>query len=512
MADTSVQLAAAQSAPRAPPVEPAGPSRLESLTRRKPRRPASLPESQTIYLSNDDSMSLSSAQRIETAIEQFLPIPRQHLRPHEFLNYFHFETKEVAEGKTFSVRADLVPGMEPGTWTLGLAVAGRRVSRTERCRATITLVIDVSGSMSGAGKMDYLKRGLKRMAEELRPGDMVNLVEFDNQVFVPLENFVVGRDDSQLFIEAVDALRPRGGTNLHAGLNHGYLLAERYFNSGTCNKIILITDARTNRGVTSKQMISEVGRQLDARGIELSGVGVGRYFNDSLLDRLTEKGRGAYLFLGSPRAAERVFGEGFVSLLETVARDVRFKLVLPPSLRMKVFYGEEASTVKQEVKAIHYFAGTTQLFLSDLEETRRGLEAQDVITLEAEFLDPRTGDPRVESFAFSVGGIRKASSDNVGKARALMAFTDMLRDLAPHAQRRIPSSGRRPAEGWEPPKADSRWAGRCQDGLRRVEEQLAAASRIDHEHDRIRELASMFCLRFGEAAIRTNRFAPPGRE
>ena len=47
----------------------------------------------TFYLSNDDSMSLSSAQRIEYAIEKGLPVPRAHIRPHELLNYYTFEPR-----------------------------------------------------------------------------------------------------------------------------------------------------------------------------------------------------------------------------------------------------------------------------------------------------------------------------------------------------------------------------------------------------------------------------------
>ena len=46
-----------------------------------------------------------------------------------------------------------------------------------------------------------------------------------------------------------------------------------------------------------------MSRFYDSRRIRLSGVGVGSSFNDYLLDRLTERGKGAYVFLGSDAAS-----------------------------------------------------------------------------------------------------------------------------------------------------------------------------------------------------------------
>ncbi len=494
-----------------PPAQPesSGDAPLASSAAADPSPPK--PAAQTIYLSNDDSMSLSSAQRVEMAIERFLPIPMQHLRPHEFLNYFQFHTEPVAPGRTFSVRGDLVRGDEPDTWTLALAVAGRSVDRSTRSRATLTLVVDVSGSMRSEGKMAYLKRGLTRMIEELRPGDLVNVVEFDNRAFVSLENFVVGRDDAELLRLTISELRPRGGTNLHAGLTTGYRLAKRYKLAGSRNKVILITDALTNVGRTSPRLLAEVGQQIDREGIELSGVGVGQRFNDRLLDRLTERGRGAYVFLGSERVTERVFGRDFTSLLETVARDVRFKLVLPPSLRMKTYYGEEASTVREEVKTIHYFAGTRQLFLSDLEQVRPPADG-DVIVLEAEYRDPASGAERRERFEFKVGAIRRGAAPNPAKGKALMALTDLLAELGPVAPRRVPVVGGRIRPGWHPPPRAAAQAPRCAAGLDKVEQRLAGADPSDAEVERIRVLGRTFCERFGQVkANRVNRFAPKGR-
>jgi hypothetical protein len=118
---------------------------------------------QAIYLSNDDTMSLSSAQRVIFAIDKFLPLPLAHIRPHELLNYFSFETAPVPPQDDFSVLADIAPDpKQAGIYNLALAIKGRPVDLQARRNANLTFVVDRSGSMSDEGRMDYLKRGMTR--------------------------------------------------------------------------------------------------------------------------------------------------------------------------------------------------------------------------------------------------------------------------------------------------------------------------------------------------------------
>jgi len=382
------------------------------------------------YLSNDDTMSLSSAQRVIYAIDHFLPLPAEHIRPHELLNYFSFDTAPVAETDDFSVHATVAPDpTKEGIHTLALAVRGRPMGVDDRRNANLAFVIDRSGSMASEGRMDYLKRGLKRSLNELKPGDLVHLVLFDNRVCTPIENFVVGRDSRRVLEQAIDQLEPRGATDLQAGLAEGYAAADRAYQPTYTNRVVMVTDAQTNSGVTDAELISTVGQFYDRRQIRLSGVGVGASFNDALLDRLTERGRGAYVFLGSPAEVDAVFGPRFVSLVETTALDVHFQLHLPPSLRMDVFYGEESSTVKEDVQAIHYFANTSQLFLSDVMARDGALPEQDSVMLTIEYDEPESGEGRVEEFAFNLG---EMSSDarNVAKGRMLIHFVDGLAWMA----------------------------------------------------------------------------------
>jgi Ca-activated chloride channel homolog len=443
-----------------------------------------------IYLSNDDTMSLSSAQRVIFAIDNFLPLPLAHIRPHELLNYFSFDTAEVKDGYDFSVEGEVAPdSRERDIYTLGLAVRGRPVDRASRRNAAITFVIDRSGSMSDEGRMTYLKQGMLRMVDELKTGDVVHLVLFDHDVCVPAENFVVGRDNIGMLKKAINALEPRGSTDLQRGLSKGYEIADRSYQQGFSNRVVMITDALTNTGVTDEQMISMISKYYDARQIRLSGVGVGRDFNDSLLDKLTERGKGAYVFLGSAEEVDAVFGARFISLIETTALDVRFRLHLPPSLRMNVFYGEESSTVKKDVQEIHYFANTSHLFLSDLMAQGGMLRPQDWVMLTIEYRDPESGEPLQEEYAFSLESLAQRDR-NVEKARVIMTWIDML---AAMAARPVPPGvyHRSSAGAWQDPDG---WQ-RCEDGEKELEK-LARNVADDPEIGRVKVLWNKYCARY----------------
>lgn len=442
---------------------------------------------QATYLSNDDTMSLSSAQRVIFAIDKFLPVPLEHIRPHELLNYFSFETAEVAPTDDFSVLPEIAKDpKQDGIYNLALAIRGRPVDKQARRNGNLTFVVDRSGSMSDEGRMDYLKRGMRKMMGELKTGDLVNVVLFDHEVCVPVENFVVGRDKPEVLEKAIERMKPRGSTDVHAGLTRGYELADRGYQHTYNNRVVLVTDALANTGNTDPRTMSMVAKYYDERKIRLSGVGVGTEFNDALLDKLTERGKGAYVFLGSEAEVDAVFGPRFISLLETTAMDVHFQLHLPPSLRMNVFYGEESSAVKEDVQAIHYFANTSQLFLSDLMARGKKLRPQDQIMLTIEYEDPESGQKMVEERAFQLAEIEREAY-NIRKGRLLIAWADRLALMAsrPQPLGTAPVAGAWiDADGWQ----------QCEQGKADLRDMAQGMN--DPEVTRVLSLWDKFCARY----------------
>jgi hypothetical protein len=157
---------------------------------------------------------------------------------------------------------------------------------------------------------------------------------------------------------------------------------------------------------------------------------VGSGFRDDVLDMLAEKGRGAYVYLGSDAVVDRMFGAGFESLTRTVADDVQIALDLPDALGMLRFHGEEASTDPADVQRVQYGAGTSQVFLQDLYARESELAPTDELVLTITWRNALTGEPDAQRFAWPVHELVGADARNLTKAQALMAWSDVLIDHA----------------------------------------------------------------------------------
>jgi hypothetical protein len=227
---------------------------------------------------------------------------------------------------------------------------------------------------------------------------------------------------------------------------------------------------------------------------------VGSDFNDALLNGMTERGRGAYVFLGSEAEVDAVFGARFTSLIETVANDVHFQLHLPPSLGMNVFYGEESSVEKSDVLPIHYFSGTSQLFLSDLAARGGHLRPQDSVMLSVDYEDPESGERRQEEFAFNLGQISEQTR-NVQKARLILSFIDGVKDTTQSS----PEQTNYQRGGW----VDAYASTQCNRGRTSLENQARALAG-DAEVKRVLGLWETYCSRYAPAETPRNPVRRPG--
>jgi len=319
--------------------------------------------------------------------------------------------------------------------TLRLAVDVTAAS-PPRKPVDLTVLVDRSGSMSAEGRMSYTRRALQQAVNQLQPGDRLDLAVFDHSVCTPIRDFVVGRDSPSLVSQQLAALSPRGSTDLDSGLRHAYQLARGHKGQrDAMGRVMVFTDAILNTGQIDPHVVTEVGKAMDQHGIRLTGVGVGRSFRDDVLDKLTEKGRGAYVFLGSEAVVDRLFGAGFDSLIHTVAEDVRFAVHLPDSLGMKTFHGEESSRDPADVTPVMLAAGSHQVFFSDLAIRGHQLSWNDRIVFDASWTDPDTGRRAGTSYSWRVGEVLGSPDRDARKAAALMAWSDLLVDRAMGGER-----------------------------------------------------------------------------
>ncbi len=99
------------------------------------------------------------------------------------------------------------------------------------------------------------------------------------------------------------------------------------------NRIVLCTDGDFNVGTTSdEELVSLVERNAKENRVFLTclGYGMGNY-NDSMMEKITNKGNGNYAMIDTELEAKKVMVEQVNATLMTVAKDVKIQVEFNPN-------------------------------------------------------------------------------------------------------------------------------------------------------------------------------------
>ncbi len=250
--------------------------------------------------------------------------PPESVRVEEYVNSFDYDY--LAPRRGLNVQADGGPSpYDAGNIIVRLGVQAERVASADRPNASLTFVVDTSGSMDRAGRLGLVKTALSRLSRELSPDDTVAIVTYSDEAEVILAPTPAA--DLEVILDAIARLRPDGSTNLEAGLAEGYALADRSFQPGGINRVVLASDGVANVGLTDPDGLARSIRDDADRGIQLVTVGVGMgNFNDVVMEQLADQGDGFYAYVDDEAEADRLFGDELVSTLLTVALDGKIQV------------------------------------------------------------------------------------------------------------------------------------------------------------------------------------------
>lgn len=163
-------------------------------------------------------------------------------------------------------------------------------SEQEYTAKDIVFVLDTSGSMAEAGKMEKARAALLYGIRILRPQDRFNVVSFAGEERL-MEARMITADDQgrKRGEEFAQSLRPAGGTNI----NEALLAAMKQFETGNRPKILIfMTDGLPTVGVTNPALIVDNARTAKVPGMRLFTFGVGYDVNTALLDKLAAENGG----------------------------------------------------------------------------------------------------------------------------------------------------------------------------------------------------------------------------
>ena len=213
--------------------------------------------------------------------------------------------------------------------------------RTNRPPLNLALVLDRSGSMEEAGKIDYLKQAAKQAVDGLAPSDHLAVVEYDTEITTLWPSQPVL--EKQPIKRLIDRLTPRGGTDLAAGMMRGVEeVAARMqtIDAHTAvSRVLLLSDGLANHGVTHLAEISGMVREAKRQDVRISTLGLGLDYGEDLMQAIAQNGGGAFYHVEHPHQIARIYQEELAALAATVAKDARLRLEAAPGVENATILG-----------------------------------------------------------------------------------------------------------------------------------------------------------------------------
>ncbi len=223
---------------------------------------------------------------------------------------------DVGKGQVSTRVLSYRPERSQDGFFLLLASPEIKPSDQKRLEKTVMFVIDRSGSMSGK-KIEQVKAALKHILNNLRPGDLFNIVAYDDRVdaFRPeLQRF--DEQTRKAALGFVEGLYAGGSTNIDGAMRtalnqlHGEKGGQAPFagtaprvlrTNGACppfspakrpSYVIFLTDGLPTAGETNEMKIVANAKELNKIHARLFAFGVGYDVNSRLLDKLVRENFG----------------------------------------------------------------------------------------------------------------------------------------------------------------------------------------------------------------------------
>jgi Ca-activated chloride channel family protein len=245
---------------------------------------------------------------------------------------------------------------------LQVSLTTGNLGAVERRPMNIAVVLDRSGSMSDQGKMEYAKRAVAQLIDQLSENDILSIVIYDDIINVLRPAKRIGRDKHGIK-RAVQRIQPRNTTNLGGGMIEGFRQAERHVSKEYVNRVILLSDGLANQGITDPFELNRIARGYRSKSISLSTMGVGLDYNENLMVGLSESGGGNYYFIESPNQLASMMQKELNSVSSIIAQNASIELELSEGVLLHDIIGCEHSLASNR-----YVIPVGDIYSNDLRE------------------------------------------------------------------------------------------------------------------------------------------------
>lgn len=258
--------------------------------------------------------------------------PKDAVRIEELINYFEYDYPQPVGDIPFSVNTEIAAApWNPKHKIAQIGLQGKKVSLDNVPPSNLVFLLDVSGSMSDYNKLPLLKESLRILVNQLKPQDRVAIVVYAGASGLVLPSTSAANKGE--ILAALDNLQAGGSTNGGAGIQLAYTVALNNFIQGGNNRVILATDGDFNVGLSSDDELVNLIENKRRSGVFLSVLGFGSgNLNDSMMEKLADKGNGNYAYIDSREEARKALGQQAAGTLYTIAKDVKIQVEFNPAL------------------------------------------------------------------------------------------------------------------------------------------------------------------------------------
>ncbi len=275
----------------------------------------------------------ASYSKVRQAIMEAGSLPNPNaVRIEELINYFDYKYAGPEDDKPFAAQlAAMECPWQPRHKLVRVALQAKKIESKARPVSNLVFLLDVSGSMNEPNKLPLVKKSISMLVRQLGENDRVAIVVYAGAAgcVLPSTN---GIHQSQI-MTALDNLQAGGSTNGAQGIELAYQIAAQNYIKGGVNRIVLCTDGDFNVGPSSdEELIQIVERNARENRVFLTclGFGMGNY-NDSMMEKITNKGNGTYGMIDTELEARKVMVEQINATLMTVAKDVKIQVEFNPN-------------------------------------------------------------------------------------------------------------------------------------------------------------------------------------
>uniref|UniRef100_UPI0025C23D2E vWA domain-containing protein n=1 Tax=Brevundimonas sp. TaxID=1871086 RepID=UPI0025C23D2E len=258
--------------------------------------------------------------------------PRDAVRVEELINYFDYGyARPTSLARPFAITT----GVAASPWATGrqivqIGLQGYELPEAQRRPLNLTFLVDVSGSMGSADKLELAQKSMNLIIDRLRPQDTLAVTYYAEGAGTRL---APTRGTEKLKMRcAVASLYASGGTAGATGMTNAYDQAQANFARDRVNRILMFTDGDFNVGVTDNKRLEDYVADKRQTGIYLSVYGFGRgNYQDARMQAIAQAGNGTAAYVDSLNEARRLFGPAFDKGAFPIADDVKIQVEFNPA-------------------------------------------------------------------------------------------------------------------------------------------------------------------------------------